>query len=351
MRAARVVAPRRVEIESVRVPHPGPFQARLRLEGCGVCGSNLAVWRGRPWFKYPLKPGAPGHEGWGWIDEVGAEVTKFRPGDRVAFLSDQAYAEYDIAEADSLVPLPPSTAIFPGEALGCAINVFRRCDIHAGQTVAVIGVGFMGALLVQLAARRGAEVIAISRRHFALGIARRSGAVETMALENHQAIVARVMERTCGLGCERVIEAVGEQEALELASELVRVRGRLIIAGYHQDSYRRINMQLWNWRGIDVVNAHEREAQRYVEGMQAAAEKVGQGSLDPSPLYTHSFPLEEFAAAFTALEDRPDGFLKAWIRMENKNPKFEIRNSKQLPNDQKISSKQARRGFRSVIAI
>jgi len=312
MLAARIVAPRQVEIDEVAVPEPGPQQVRIRVSGCGVCGSNLPLWRGGTWFNYPLEHGAPGHEGWGRIDALGAGVEGVQPGERVAYLSDRAYAEYDIAPADTLVRLPSGTEIFPGEALGCAMNIFRRCEIQPGQTVALIGVGFLGALLVQLAVRRGAGVIAISRRPFALQFARRWGAVETIALGDRPSAIARVMERTHGLGCDRVIEAAGEQEALDLAGELVAVRGRLVIAGYHQDS-RQVNMQLWNWRGIDVINAHERDPRRYVAGMQAAADRVSTRELDPEPLYTHGFPLEQIAGAFAALDERPDGFLKAWV--------------------------------------
>ncbi|HYY25330.1 MAG TPA: zinc-binding dehydrogenase [Candidatus Udaeobacter sp.] len=315
MRALRITAPRRAEIEEVPLPEPGASQVRVRLEGCGVCGSNLAVWQGRSWFDYPFQPGAPGHEGWGKVDKVGPGVDSVRIGDRVALLSYNAYAEYDVADVNAIVPVPPASAIFPGEALGCAINIFRRSDIQRGQTVAIIGIGFLGALLVQIAVRTGARVIAISRRQFALDIARRCGAIETLALEDGKTVTGSVMELTRNDGCERVIEAAGEQPALDLASELVGVRGRLIIAGYHQDSARRVNMQLWNWRGIDVVNAHERDPQTYLEGMWAAAAEVKHGALNPTPLYTHSFALEESADAFSALERRADGFLKAWIRI------------------------------------
>jgi NADPH2:quinone reductase len=315
MRAARIVAPGRVAIDTLPVPRPGRCEARVRLLGCGLCGSNLAVWAGRPWLRYPLEPGAPGHEGWGRIDEVGEDVDEFRPGDRVALLSYHAFAEYDLAAAEHLVRVPSTSQIFPGEALGCAENAFRRCEIQSGQTVALIGVGFLGALLVQLAARAGAHVIAISRRPFALDVARRWGAMDTISLEESGAAIAAVMERTSGRGCDCVIEAAGEQATLDLASNLVRVRGRLVIVGYHQDSHRLVDMQLWNWRGIDVINAHERDPQVYLKGMHAAAERIEQGTLDPSPLYTHSFDLEELSDAFSTLEERPEGFLKGWIRM------------------------------------
>jgi threonine dehydrogenase-like Zn-dependent dehydrogenase len=314
MRAARIVAPRQVEIAQIAVPEPGPGEVRIQVEGCGVCGSNLPLWRGLPWFHYPVEPGAPGHEGWGWVDRVGAEVDSVKLGEQVAFLSDRAYAEYDIARADSLVRVPAATEIFPGEALGCAMNIFRRCQIEPEQTVAVVGVGFLGALLIELAVAAGAHVIAVSRRPFALQVARRCGATETLTSSDPTAVVAQVMKRTDGSGCPCVIEAAGEQETLDLASELIGVRGRLVIAGYHQDSPRRVNLQLWNWRGIDVINAHERDPRRYVEGMKAAAERIAQGTLDTESLYTHGFPLENINTAFAALDERPEGFLKAWIQ-------------------------------------
>ena len=314
MRAARIVAPRQVEIDEIAVPEPGAGEVRIQVDGCGVCGSNLPLWRGRPWFHYPIEPGAPGHEGWGRVDLVGAQVDGVRPGERVAFLSSRAYAEYDIARADSLVRVPATTEIFPGEALGCAMNIFRRCGIEPEQTVAVVGIGFLGALLIQLAVAAGAHVLAISRRPFALQVARRYGAAEALASSDPTAVIARVMERTDGSGCPCVIEAAGEQETIDLASELVGVRGRLVIAGYHQDAPRRVNMQLWNWRGIDVINAHERDPRRYVAGMEAAAERVAQGALETESLYTHGFPLENISAAFAALDERPEGFLKSWIQ-------------------------------------
>jgi NADPH:quinone reductase len=313
MRAVRIVAPRRAEVVEAPLPRPGNGQVRVRLEGCGVCGSNLPVWQGRPWIEYPLAAGAPGHEGWGVIDAIGPDVISARPGDRVAFLSGNAYAEYDLAGENDIVATPPDAAVFPGEALGCAVNAFRRSAIEAGQTVAVVGVGFIGALMVELAARAGARVVALSRRPFALATARRAGATETLALGDAEAAVARVMEITGGRGADCAVEAAGEQPALDVAARLTRVRGRLVIAGYHQGE-RRVDMQLWNWRGLDVVNAHERDPRAYVDGMRGAVSAIAERRLDPSFLYTHGFALDDFAAAFAALEERPAGFLKSWIK-------------------------------------
>jgi threonine dehydrogenase-like Zn-dependent dehydrogenase len=315
MRAAVLTAPGSVEIRRVDRPVPGPGQVRVRLDGCGVCASNLSPWAGQPWFEYPFAPGAPGHEGWGRVDALGHGVRSVELGDRVAFLSGAAYAEYDCAAESDLVLLPPELdgSAFPGEPLGCAINIFRRSRIEAGQTVAIVGIGFLGALLTRLASQAGARVIGISRRDYSLDVARAMGASETIEMRDHTEILERVSRLTDGMMCDRVIEAVGLQWPLDLASELTRERGTLVIAGYHQDGPRQVNMQLWNWRGLDVINAHERDPAVYVDGIRAAVEAVAGGSVDPAPLFTHSYPLEQLGEALDAVRDRPDGFLKALV--------------------------------------
>ena len=308
-------APRQIARAASERREPGPDQVRIRLEGCGVCGSNLPVWEGRPWFEYPMPPGAPGHEGWGVVDAVGSNVTGFKPNDRVAALSYRAFADYDIADAVAVVPLPAALndRPFPGEPLGCVMNIFKRSDIREGQTVAIVGIGFLGALLTQLAANAGARVMAISRRPFALDVARACGAHETIPMEDHNTILEQVSRLTGGEGCDRVIEAVGTQWPLDIATAITRVRGRLIIAGYHQDGSRQVDMQLWNWRGLDVVNAHEREQAVYVDGIRAAIEAVENGVLEPARLITHQFPLDRIGDAFEMMGSRPDGFLKAIV--------------------------------------
>jgi threonine dehydrogenase-like Zn-dependent dehydrogenase len=72
-------------------------------------------------------------------------------------------------------------------------------------------------------------------------------------------------------------------------------------------------MWLWNWRGLDVINAHERDPRIYVQGIRDAVEAVASGRLDPRPLYTNSYPLDQLGEALNATRDRPDGFLKALV--------------------------------------
>jgi threonine dehydrogenase-like Zn-dependent dehydrogenase len=317
MKAAVLTNPKSIAIKTVDQPQVKANEVKIKVQGCGVCSSSIPLWEGREWFSYPSEPGSPGHEGWGIVEALGEQVTGVKVGDRVAFLSFHAYAEYDTANNGSLVVLPKALydKPFPGEPLGCAMNIFERSDIREGDTVAIIGTGFLGALLCQLAKNKGARVVAISRRAFSLDYAKRFGADEVISLTSTWEVSNKVAEITGNTFCSRVIEATGKQEALDVATEIVSEGGRIIIAGYHQDGLRQVNLQKWNWKGIDVINAHERDPRKYLTGMQKAVDAVVAGIITPETLYTDILPLEELKKGFELTANRPDGFMKALIQL------------------------------------
>ena len=317
MLAAVFDGDKKISLQEVPLPEPGPTQVLVKLEGCGVCNSNIPPYEGREWFNYPMEPGSTGHEGWGTVVKTGEKVNPLKEGDRVAMLSNAAYAAYDVAEEAACIKPGPALADkpFPGEPLGCAVNIFNRSDIKASHTVAIIGIGFLGALLTQLCKERGATVIALSRRDYSLEVAKNCGADHTVPLDDHWKIIEQVKKLTGEELCDRVIEATGKEWPLNLAGELLKNYGKLIIAGFHQDGMRSVNIQQWNWKGLDVINAHERDQERYIEGMREAAAAVAGGTLKPDDLYTHTFPLESIGEAFKCITERPDGFLKALIKL------------------------------------
>lgn len=317
MRAAVLTGPKALEIVDAPLPQPGAGEVRVKLEGCGVCASNIEPWHGQPWSTYPGEAGGLGHEGWGTVDAVGEGVTELAVGDRVATLAGHSFAEYDIASESSVVKLPPELADkpFPGEPLGCAFNIFRRADVQPGQTVAIIGIGFLGAVLTKLCSDAGAHVIAISRRPSSLDLARHYGATDTIPMDDHWRIIESVKAITGEALCERVIECVGYQWPLDLAGDLIGFGGKLVVAGYHQDGPRQVNMQMWNWKGIDVISAHERDPAVNLRGLREAVEAVASGRLDPSPLYTHRYPLDRLDEALDATRDKPEGFVKALVTL------------------------------------
>jgi NADPH:quinone reductase len=306
VRAAVLQSPQHVLLTDVPPPAPGPGQVRVKLEGAGICASELPLWLGREWFQYPREPGEPGHEGWGRVDALGEGVTELEPGQRVALISQRAHAQFDVCAAPQVVPLPAvlaDTGAFPGEPLACAVNALRRARVEQGQRVAVVGCGFLGLLLVQLCADLAGEIAAVSRRSSSLELALASGASsawspDDSALEHQDPF-------------DVVFEATGYQGPLDLAARLTRVRGTLVIVGYHQDGRRAVDMQLWNWRGLDVINAHERDPAVYVGGLREAIAAVQAGRLDPGPLLTHRYALEEIGEAYRVSTERPEGFVKA----------------------------------------
>lgn len=317
MIAAVLEMPQSFALQTMAIPQVKEDEIKIKVEGCGICASSIPVWEGRDWFRYPLEPGSPGHEGWGIVEEAGEKVQDVQKGDRVAFLSYHAYAEYDIARQGAFVQLPHALAgkPFPGEPLGCAINIFERSAVSKDDVVAIIGIGFLGALLCQLAKKKGARVIAVSRRPYSLGFAQKYGADEIIPLTSSWEVSNKVAEITGNAFCSRVIEATGKQEAIDIATEIVGEGGKMIIAGYHQDGLRQVNMQKWNWKGIDVINAHERDPYKYLTGMQQAADAVAQGIIDPHLLYTDILSLDELSKGFDMTKKRPEGFMKALIQL------------------------------------
>ena len=315
--AASVTRPqqiRRVTLDTDRL-QPEPGQVTLALEGCGVCASNVPVWQGRDWFDYPRPPGEPGHEGWGTVVDVGPQVKDLAAGDRVLSLGQHAFATHEIVDAKQCVKLPDHVPGFPGEPVACAVNIVDRAGVKRGDSVLVLGVGFLGALLVRVLDEAGHAVAAASRRATGRDIARQMGATEQLDADQLQQQADAVGGFFDPGRYDVVIETTGKQQGLDQATKLVRQGGRLVVAGFHQDGPRQIDMQLWNWRGIDVINAHERDSKCYRRGMQRAVTFVSEGKLDLDVLLTHRLPFSELDEALTLTAERPEGFLKAVVQM------------------------------------
>ncbi|MDQ3190638.1 MAG: zinc-binding dehydrogenase [Bacteroidota bacterium] len=317
MEAAILESPGKFSIKNIPVPMPGPQEVVFEVEGCGVCASSLPIFQGRECYNYPVTAGNPGHECWGRVVLTGSEVKTFKKGDRITALSYNGFAIYDKVDIRKAIrlPLELKSLDFPGEPLGSAMNIFKRSDIKSGQTVAVIGVGFLGALIIQLAKSAGAKVIALSNRAYSLEIAKKCGADEIIQLNDKQQIIEKVKEITEGKFCDRVIEASGKELTLNLSAELTKEKGKLVIAGFHEPGMRRVNVHLWNNKGIDIINAHEKDTHMHIKGMREAVDAVMAGKIITKDLYTHVFSLAEINKAFEMLINRPEGFMKALIKI------------------------------------
>src|SRR5438105_7395208 len=166
MRALKLRGPRDPVIVDTKEPSPAPGEVLVRIAACGVCGSDLNAWRGIEGIDYPLSPGAPGHETLGTIAAIGSGVSNLTVGDRVTGLLWPGFAELGVTAAVNLVTVPDRLAneTVLGEPLACAMNVVRRSGLEAGDRFAVVGFGYLAALIVQLLPGDVGGWVAVSRR-------------------------------------------------------------------------------------------------------------------------------------------------------------------------------------------
>jgi threonine dehydrogenase-like Zn-dependent dehydrogenase len=301
MKQSVLVAPRRSRIEEVEPPPLRADGVLVRVRASGVCASELHAWEEAP--EAPLRLG---HEVAGEVVAVGPEVTAFKPGDRVTGLFHEGFADYAMAAADRVLPIPEALRFEDafGEPLACAMSAARRTRVELGDRVAIVGQGFMGLLILQLLRLKGAaEIVGIDLREDARRMGLRLGADRVVPREEAE-----------DLGdFDVVVEATGQPDGLTLATGLVRLHGILSILGYHQGGPRSIDMRLWNYKAIEVLNAHERRVDYRMDCMARALELARSERIDLSVLASHTFEIDDVDAAFDALASKPPGFVKAVI--------------------------------------
>jgi len=314
VRIASLRGVRNFVIEDEPMPTVSADEALIRVKACGVCTSELYSWNGK--HKGMTFPRYIGHEPSGVIESVGKNVKGLVAGDHVTVLADgRGYAEYVRIPKDHIVKIPQGIPfeLALGEPIACAMNGVRRSAIQLGDIVVVIGCGFMGSLVLQGAALRGpSKIIAVDLQDDRLELARKLGVDITINPRENDA-VKTVRELTEGKGADIIIEATGEQTPLNIASEMTRIRGRLVIFGYHVSGPRLVDMGMWNWKGLDVINAHERAPEIYMEGMRIGIDLVTKGKVTMKPLVTHLYPLEQINEAFDAADTKPRGFMKSVV--------------------------------------
>jgi threonine dehydrogenase-like Zn-dependent dehydrogenase len=309
-RQIELTAPRTSDVVVGPVLDCSHGQVLMRVLLNGVCASELPVWTAGP---APQSAVTLGHEPVGEVVEVGPGVESLTVGDLVTGRVEQSFSEYAVADSRDLVTVPagltPQAAL--GEPLGCVVETLRRRPVDVGDRVAVVGAGFIGLCLLQLLQHTPAsEVVAIDPRADARGHALEHGAGSVVDPTDVTGDIDEGPEKQFDL----VVEASGTQAGLDLAGQLVRSHGTLAIMGYHQ-APRVVDVGLWNWRAIDVFNAHVRDRDRLRTNTERGLAMAAAGRIDLAELVTHRFPLEEIDRAFTALADKEPGIIKAVIEI------------------------------------
>ncbi|HVY40892.1 MAG TPA: alcohol dehydrogenase [Polyangia bacterium] len=240
------------------VPEPGPGTVRLKVEACGVCHSDVAIINGAiPGQPFPR---VPGHEVVGVIDACGPGVTAWKVAERVGVgynggydgaceacqrgdffacaaglvtgaSSDGGYAQYMIARVSALARIPAELTAAEAAPLMCAglttFNGLRRSGARPGDLVAVVGLGGLGHLAVQYAARMGFRTIAIARGRDKEALARQLGAHHY--IDSDEEDVAAALR---SLGGARIVAATATSaRAMAAALPGLAVNGKLLVMG------------------------------------------------------------------------------------------------------------------------
>ena len=305
--------PGRFELREEPVPPIGRDDVLLRVAACGVCTSELDMWRGLaghaayPWY--------PGHEVSGTVEATGEDVTTLVPGEPVAaWVTTRGYADHVAVRADYCfhaldVPLPLAL----GEPLACAVNIVELAEVALADDVVVIGGGFMGLLVLELVQLRGPRnVIVADTRADALERARKMGATHVVDV-SRESLKDVVSGLTDGAGADVTFEMTGAQDALTAAGDVTRMSGTVVIGGYHQGDPRTIPLAEWNWMAFRIANAHFRDVSTIIRGMRRGMRLLTSGRVSMEGLVTHPFDLDQIDDAFRTAVERPDGFVKATV--------------------------------------
>ncbi|MGA7279759.1 MAG: zinc-binding dehydrogenase [Desulfocapsaceae bacterium] len=290
----------------------------VKTHAAGICGQDKNLYNGvippsgglntemKTAFSYPY---FFGHEAGGTVVEVGANVRKYKPGDQViAFAWVETYSDYFIAREEELEPAPAGLdmdLVALGEPIGCAVFSGLCSKVQLGDSVAIVGMGFAGQVIAQVAKRKGAhQVIGVDVVDGKLELARRLGLDHAINSSETDPLKA-ILELTDGEGADVVVEAAGTNAAVQLCNDAVKHNGVLVFYSWITQDVT-INISRWHNNSLEVVNTglvHHGVLQRHIWVVQALR-PVLQGLIDIAPLITHTFGLDEIDKAMqTANED------------------------------------------------
>ncbi|MEE4165912.1 MAG: zinc-binding dehydrogenase [Desulfocapsaceae bacterium] len=299
----------------------------VKTHAAGICGQDKNLYNGiippsgglntemRNVFAYPY---FFGHEAGGVVVEVGRNVRRFKPGDSViAFAWVETYSDYFKAGEEDLEPAPEGLdpdLVSLGEPVGCAVFSGLCSKVQLGDSVAVIGMGFAGQVIAQVARKKGAhQVIGVDVVDGKLQLAKRLGldhAVNSAETDPLEAI----LDLTGGAGADVVVEVAGTGEAVQLCNDAVKHNGVLVFYSWITRNIN-LNISRWHNNSLQVVNTglvHHGVLQRHIWVPQALR-PVLLGQIDIQPLITHTYRLDEIDKAMETANHDPSA-IKVLLR-------------------------------------
>jgi len=290
----------------------------------GICGSDKSFYRGylppktAEFRQDPKFPFYLGHESGGIVVEVGSKVREYKVGDKViAFGWNNNFGEYFKANVWEVQPVPEGLDMdiaSLGEPIGCAMYSGLNSGVQLGDTVVVMGGGFAGQVVAQVAKKKGAlNVVVVDVLEGKLALAKKLGADMVINAMKEDPIEV-VKELTKGKGADVVVEAAGSEQSINQATEMVKHNGKFVWYSWVTTPVN-LNISRWHDDGIEFVNTclvHHTKYERYVWAFDSLRPVV-QGLIDIKSLITNEFKLDQLKEAFD-LVDKDDTAIKVILR-------------------------------------
>ncbi len=341
----RFAAPRRVEIVEQPVVGLAPGEVRVRTLHSGIsAGTELTAYRGtNPYLTRTWDPqlrlftddheGQPGYplDGWGY-SEVG-EVTEVAPSPEGAAPLRRPVAVGDLVwgiwghRSEAVLPhaaldghqLPPGVDPLAGAFVrvgAIALNAVLAADLGVGTTAVIFGQGVIGLLATRYATLNGATVIAVdgieARRDHAWGM----GAA--YAVPPDERLARRIRELTAGAGADVAIELSGSYRALASALTAVGADGTVVASGFYQGSGEALRLgEEFHHNRVQLLASqigsvpNRLRARWDVPRLQrTVVQSIADHRLDPLPLVSHRYGLDDAADAYALLDENPSAALQ-----------------------------------------
>jgi 2-desacetyl-2-hydroxyethyl bacteriochlorophyllide A dehydrogenase len=329
MKAAYYQGKKTIQVGESVPRKPGPDEVRIHVAFCGVCGTDLHIFKGAM-DKRVSMPQVIGHEMSGEIAELGSRVKGWSVGDRVvvrplhpcgncpACKAGHSHVCYNLkflgidtpgafqgswtVPAHTLHRLPPNLSFDLGaliEPVAVACHDIRRGELKAGEAAVVIGGGPIGLLVALVAKQAGARVLISEVNPYRLNLARNLGLEVVNPKETD--LNELVLKRTNGTGADVVFEVTGTAPGAAVMTQLVRVRGRIVIVGVFGDPPK-VDLFRFFWRELHLCGARVYEPEDFEKAIDLAAG----GAFPLERLISARWPVAELQKAFEQIEAGTD---------------------------------------------
>ncbi|GMQ73730.1 zinc-binding dehydrogenase [Tetragenococcus halophilus] len=319
----------KMSLEALEIPAPKEDEILIEVAYTGICGSDIHTFKGE--YKNPVTPVALGHEFSGRVAQVGENVTKFKPMDRVTsqttfyvcgqctYCKKEQYnlcpyrkgigtqqngslAKYVIAKekyAHKLTENLSYEGAAMSEPLSCCVHaMYQRSPLDLHDTILVMGPGPIGLFLVQIAKEIGATVIVtgISKDSERLELAQKFGA-DAIVDTQTQDLTRVVNQMTANVGVTKVYDASGSAVAVNQALPLMKKGGDFVQVGLFKDKFEKLDVETIIQREIHYIESRSQNPYDW----PIALHLLAKGAIDVSTMVTKKFPLEEWRTAFESV--------------------------------------------------